>query len=138
VPSQADIPGRGREPYNALASSALSKEKISKSMTEVSQDASRARGPRFGDIDSERMLLRIEQGKGRKDRHGFNLRACTFLDIGASALRFGWSPSYYSNVDRERDTWRLDGICVESDPTQIAVMSTAHKGLLGVVASAAD
>src|SRR5882672_731892 len=24
---------------------------------------------RVGDIDSERMLLRIEQGKGRKDRH---------------------------------------------------------------------
>jgi integrase len=24
---------------------------------------------KVGDIDSERMLLRVEQGKGRKDRH---------------------------------------------------------------------
>jgi integrase/recombinase XerD len=29
---------------------------------------------KVGDVDSERMLLRVEQGKGRKDRHASRQR----------------------------------------------------------------
>jgi hypothetical protein len=38
------------------------------------------------DIDSERMLLRIEQGKGRKDRFGFGFG---FFVGGAWCSRLG-------------------------------------------------
>src|SRR5271156_2516804 len=66
---------------------------------------------RVGDIDSERMLLRIEQGKGRKDRHA--LLAPQLLEL----LRDWW-------VEGRRRGVLLPSGWVFREPTLVEPLST--------------
>ena len=47
----------------------------------------------MSDIDSKRMLLRVEQGKGRKDRHA--MLSPVLLDL----LRDWWRTVSYTHLD---------------------------------------
>jgi integrase len=59
------------------------------------------------DIDSKRMLIRVEQGKGRKDRHAFAIHARARVDQQDHLRRGLWSAVGSSGAPRNSATTRV-------------------------------